>query len=321
MDVVQPLAQDILGCWLLFWSAVALNAVNSVPYLMTVASDGERNHAFSAQAALMSFMGFVGSVVAGLLPGPVASWLGTSLAQPAPYWYILWLVPVTYLVISLVWTQSPPVYLEAPRTHGKASTRMPLALFCFFGLVTFLFAAGDGAVRAFFNVYLDADLQVSTSQIGMIMGAGQLIPVAVALVVPALVARWGTAGTLLFGALGAAVALLTLSGWPFLPAAAMGFIGVQSTSAVSGPARNIFGQETVAPHWRATMSAISTIGLALGWAAAVAAGGYLVSSIGFQGIFAVTAILSLLSALLLLAYLRQRRRASTISLAEKAAAP
>jgi len=296
----------LFGCWMLLWVGAALNTVNSIPYLMNV-SAAERNHAFSAQGAVIGLMAFVGSLVAGLLPGLLVTWLGGSLDEPAPYRYALWLAPLVYALSIFVWAGAPRVKLAGEAETLSTSTK-PLRLFVFFGLVVFLQTASEGAVRAFFNVYLDQALHVPTAQIGAILGVGQLLPVFIVLITPQLLGRWGTSRTLFVTTAGVGLAMLplaTLSHW--IPAS-LGFLGVMSMLAVNGPARNILSQEIVLPRWRTTTSAIGTIGLALGWASTAAVGGYMIARAGFSGLFFLGAVLAFVAAILLLGYVRSRSK-------------
>ena len=63
----------------------------------------------------------------------------------------------------------------------RQTQNLSTGLFLMLGLVAFAQAAAGGGVRAFFNVYLDRELFVSTALIGGILGAGQLVPLYVAL--------------------------------------------------------------------------------------------------------------------------------------------
>jgi len=294
----------LFGCWMLLWVGAALNTVNSIPYLMNVSAAAERNHAFSAQGAVIGLMAFVGSLVAGLLPGLVIAWRGGSLDEPAPYRYALWLAPLVYALGVLVWAGAPHVKLAGEAETLSPSTK-PLRLFVFFGLVVFLLTASEGAVRAFFNVYLDQALHVPTAQIGTILGVGQLLPVFIVLITPQLLGRWGTSLTLFVTTAGAGLAMLPLATLAHWVPASLGFLGVMSMLAVNGPARNIFSQEIVLPRWRTTTSAIGTIGLALGWASMAAVGGYLIVHVGFGGLFFVGAVLAFASAILWATFARR----------------
>jgi MFS family permease len=297
----------LFGCWALMWFGVALLTVNSTPYLMQISSLEERNHAFAAQSAVMALMGFLGSVIAGVLPNLFVAWFGGSLGETAPYRYALWLTPLAYTVCIFLWAGARQAHWQG-ETEAAPTSAKPLGLFIFFGLVVFLQTAGEGSVRAFFNVYLDKTLGVPTAQIGTIFGAGQLLAIPAALVVPGLLRRSSTTLTLAGSTLGMGVTLVLLAAFPHWFPATLGFIGMMAMSSVNGPARSIFSQEIVALRWRTTTSAITTIGLALGWASAAAAGGYMAAHGGFSGLFSLSAGLAFVATLLLFSYLVARAK-------------
>jgi MFS family permease len=297
----------LFSTWMVMWTGVALISVNALPYVMAVAGEGERSHVLAANAVVMPAMVFAGSVVAGLLPTAFAAWLGASMDDPAPYRLALWLVPLCLLLCVLIWATSTPVSVLEVKEDVTAA-KAPWLLFIFLGVLVVLQSSSDGVVRAFFNVYLDTDLQVPTAYIGAIMGTGQLIPMFVALFVPAILARWGVTQTLTWTGVGIAVSLLPLAFFPLWPLATLGFMGVLSVVAVNGIARGLFLQEIVTPRWRVTTSAILAIGMALGWAVTAGAGGYLAAAIGFRNLFLVVVPLPLLSSILMWAYVRRQAR-------------
>jgi MFS family permease len=300
-------AEWLFGSWVITWTGAALHTVNGIPYLMSASSPRERNYAFAAQAAIMPLMAFAGSIIAGLLPGQLAVWLGVSLDDPAPYRAALWLVPTCNLIsatILMFSTQVQPVVEAA----GAMVTRAPWRLFFFLGALTFLQTSGEGIIRTFFNVYLDQDLLVPTVQIGAIMGIAQLAPVASALLLPILLARWGAARTMSFASAVLGVVVLPLALIPLWPLATLGFIGVLSMSTVNGTSRNLFSQEVVAVRWRGTAAAVLTIGLALGWAGSAAGGGYLIGQLGFRGLFLLVVPVAWMSSFLVWSYMRTRAR-------------
>jgi MFS family permease len=302
----------LIGWWMVIWVGAALVTVNGIPYLMSITRPEERSYAFSLQSAVIGLMAFVGSVIAGQLPGLFARWSDMTLVQAAPYRYALWIVPGAYLVALLVMLRTPTTKQEAQKSErsNPSSAAAPIALFLFFGLITFLQAASEGTIRAFFNVYLDAGLHLPTEQIGTVMGLGQLLPVFVALATPFFLARWGTKLTLLAATVTMAVLVVPLASIPHWAVATLGFMGVGATIAVIGTARNIFSQEIVVPQWRTTTSAIATIGLALGWAIASSAGGYIIARFSYSGLFFIGAGLAFTAAILLWNY----RRLQSISL-------
>ena len=302
----------LFGCWSLMWLGAALLTVNSTPYLMQISSLEECNHAFAAQSAVMALTGFVGSVIAGLLPNLFVAWFGGSLDQTAPYRYALWLTPLAYTVCIFLWAGARPARWLG-ETEAATTSAKPLGLCIFFGLVVFLQTAGEGSVRAFFNVYLDKTLAVPTAQIGTIFGIGQLLAIAAALVVPGLLRRSGTTLTLAASTLGMGLALVLLAAFPHWLPATLGFIGMMAMSSVNGPVRGIFSQEIVHLRWRTTTSAIATIGLALGWASTAAIGGYLVSHGGFSSLFSLSAGLAFIATLLLFGYMVARAKRARLA--------
>jgi hypothetical protein len=296
----------LFGCWALLWASSALNSVNNIPYALGAFGPSMRNQIFPLQSAVMALMALVGSIVAGAGPGLIAGWTGSTLADPAPYRAMLWLVPVLHAISSLLFGTASPAAVVTRQSDTAGTGARPTGLLALLLVIVYLQTAGEGAVRAFFNVYLDTDLQVAPQLIGALMGGAQLLPVAVALATPRLLARWGTPGTLAFGSLGVVAALVPLVAMPGLGIAAVSFATVLAMAAMNNPARNIFSQEIVGAPWRTTGSAILTIGMALGWASSAAAGGFIIATVGFGGLFTLSATLAALAAILALGYRRRR---------------
>jgi MFS family permease len=286
---------------------VALISVNIAPYLMAVTGEQERRHAFAFLSAIIPATAFLGSLIAGLLPGLFAGWLDLTLDQTTPYRLTLWVgVVLSFLAIL------PLLGANQARAaiHGQqqiADGPAPVGLLVFFGLIVFLQSIGEGAVRAFFNVYLDTGLAVPSAQIGAIMGVAQLLPIAAALSTPVLMARLGAGYTLAAAVLGISVCLLPLATISLLGVAAVAFMGVIAMITMAGPTRDLFGQEIVMPRWRTTIQGAVIIGLALGWATAGVVGGYVIETIGFGALFLAGAVAAALSAILLVGFLRRQR--------------
>jgi MFS family permease len=293
----------LFGCWIVLWIGSALYSVNSPPYLMHVTSAETRHRAFAAQGIVLALMGFVGSLVAGWLPGLFVLWTGGLLDQLSSYRYALWAAPVSYLLCALLWIGARPVHVQKT-TEVVPTMSKPFGLFAFLVLIVFLQTASEGALLSFFNVYLDTQLGVPTAQIGTIVGSGQLLSIVGVLAVPYLLSRWGAPITLRWTTLGLGAAMLPLALLPHWLPAAIGFVSAISMSAINGPVRNVLSQEMVLPKWRTTTSALLTIGLALGWASAAALGGYLIAHAGFNVLFLISGVLALVALVLLWRYRR-----------------
>jgi hypothetical protein len=295
----------LMASQVVFWLGTALITVNIPPYLMAVTGERERRYAFATLAAILPAMGLVGSLVAGVLPGLLAGGLDLTLDQPAPFRLALWLGPILACGAIALMVRADPVYVARQETQNESAARAPLALLAFFGLVVFLGAIGEGTVRAFFNVYLDVALGVAPAAIGSIMGLAQLLPIAAALAVPFLVARWGTGHALAAGMLGVGMFLLPLAAVPLVWVAAVAYMGVIALVTMTGTTRDMFGQELVLPRWRTTSQGVAIVGLALGWALAGIGGGALIKMSGFGALYFAGAVATLLAAGLLAGYLRR----------------
>jgi predicted MFS family arabinose efflux permease len=84
-------------------------------------------------------------------------------------------------------------------------------------------------------------------------------------------------------------------------------MGVIAMITMTVTTRDLFGQEIVMPRWRTTIQGAVIIGLALGWATAGVVGGYVIEAIGFGALFLASAVSAMLSAVLLVGFLRRRR--------------
>jgi MFS family permease len=287
----------MLGVWVFYWISAALATVNSIPYLMSVTDDHSRDLAFSGQQASGALASFVGNLIAGAMPGLLASRLSVSLDDPLPYRLALWLAPPIYLLGALAFSRARSAALPAPQTKSQRGIPGPvLHILALFAALIVLQTISEGALRAFFTVYLDTDLRIPTVQIGGIMGVSQLLPIGFLMLTPALIRRFGTGAGLGIMTLVSAAFMLLLAGVPAVGAAAIGFMGMMSSVAMINAIRSGFSQEIVPQHWRATSSAVSTIGNALGWSSASWMGSFLARPVGFRGLFLISALLTMLSA-------------------------
>ena len=287
----------LITSWMVMWLGAALTTVNSIPFVM--GKTKEPGRVFAAQAGLEALMGFAGSLLASFLPGLLATGMETSLTEAAPYGRALWLAPILYLLAAAALLPAQPLGEIAQEAESGDDFAPPARLFVFLGLFVFLLSAGDGTMLGFLNVYLDVGLHVPTSRIGLVMGAGRLLPVTAVVLAPLVLQRLGSESALSWAAMGTSLGLLVVAAFPGWLAAAGGFLGIRAMSALADPAKKVLSQKAVARRWRGTTSAILTIGLALGWAASAAAGGFVITAAGFSTLFVSGAALSLFATLLM----------------------
>lgn len=287
---------------------VALYIVNGAPYLMGVTGSRERNHVFSMQGALFPLAGFFGSLVGGILPGRIAWLMDLAPYNPAPFRYTLLaasalLIPALFLLVAM---QKPQI--RQPRERAEASDApFPLGLIALIALTSLLHVAGEGAVRTFFNVYLDAGLRVPTSLIGTIMATGQLLAVPAALMLPFFTRRFGNQPTVVLAALCTPLMLIPMAFIPHWVPAGFCFMNIVALAAIRRPAFVVYNQEIVSPRWRATMSGASSMMAGIGYSVIAMGGGYIISTAGYRALYLSSAAFTALGTLVFWAYFRTPR--------------
>jgi MFS family permease len=286
---------------------LALYSVNGIPFLMGATGPEERNHAFSVNIALTALAGFAGSLVGGVLPRAFSAALDVPLEGPVPYRYPLLIAAL--LLIPGVLAMLPTHEVRSGQTQERATKvrRIPYGPIILIALVAMFRFAGRGATVTFFNIYLDAGLHAPTALVGALSAVGQLLSVPVALATPVLMARWGNGRTIVLGSFGMALSMLPLALIPQWGAAGLGFIGVAALFSITTIPFRVYSQEIVTPVWRPAMSGALTMGSGLSASAMAYAGGYLITALGYPGLFLTGAGLTVAGALLFWAHVRAPR--------------
>ena len=279
-------------------AGAALYIVNSNPLLMSATSPEQRNHAFSLQSALSPVMAFAGNLISGLLPGVLATALGVTLDDPAPYRYPLLIAGVLSIPAVLPLLAVREGEGDQPgESRGEASPA-PWGLIALLASFALLRAVGGAATNTFFNVYMDEDLQAPTSLIGALAASSRLVPFVAALIGPLLVGRWGRFRTIALGAVGVAVSILPIVFVRHWAAAGLSLMGVSSMTLMTYPAFTVYYQEIVAPDRRGTASGAVATAEALSSPAMIMAGGYVITALGYRTLFLLGAGVTGLRALL-----------------------
>jgi len=314
---VELVPRELWPVWLMFWRIAggigfSLISVSGAPLIMQVIPPQLRREAFTAQAVLLGITGFAGSLVGGQLPGLLAPSLNATLEQPAPYLAALWIGPIACLVMAIIWSRLKLALLAAASSIGGQDLQ-PTRLLTFVVLMVVMQASAEGALRAFFNLYLDRQLMTPVSVIGLINAVAQVVSVAVALSIPR-VLRWaGNTRTLGAVSLGIGLCMAAIAGVPVLGVAAIAYIVAISLIGIGVQVRQMFGQELVTPQWRTTASSVNQVGVGLGNANTALLGGLVLGAVGYAGIFGIGAVLSLAAAASLVVFSVVRRSGSPIS--------
>jgi predicted MFS family arabinose efflux permease len=194
--------------------------------------------------------------------------------------------------VLLATRESGPVDTERSTPTVPRAWRAPLVLIGFLALVQLLQAAGEGAARTFFNVYLDTGLEVPTHLIGLLAAFGQLVAVPMALLTPLLIARWRNGPTIIRASLGIACSLLPMALIPRVGAVSVGYIGVMAMSGIWRTPNTVYRMEIVSPRWRALMSGASNMSMGLSWAVMGLGGARIAENAGYGSVFLLGAILT-----------------------------
>jgi predicted MFS family arabinose efflux permease len=287
--------------WLLLWQVTvsagwSLVMVNQIAAMMAHTTPENRNGAYAVREAMTGLGIFAGVLVGGVLPGFVAGLIGSSIAQPAPYRYALW-VPVAMVLAGLA-----PLIMIRPATDislsgGGSRVRPPLLPMILLGSVGFLNSGGVAICRVFGPAYLDQVFLLPPALIGAISSVGMALAVPAALSAPRLARRrGGSDGVLILASLGLTASLLLVGLVSHWTVAGVGIMGVLALAGMWMPSYQVLQMELAAPEWRAMMAGVASMAGSFGFGAASLGGGYMVAAAGYPRLFLLGAGFVLLSA-------------------------
>jgi MFS family permease len=271
--------------------------VNQAPFLAGWAKDEEQNHAFAVFGAVTFGCAFLGALVGGLLPGFFARLLGLAAADPIPYGLGvlvggLMMVPAG---AALLPTREPPSESGAAAASGTgqavspqaglAEEQPPRRTIALLALVSLVSYAGTGAVGTFWNVFFDQSLHVSTTAIGALSAASNLLGIPAALAMPPIMARLGRPRTYALMLLGIALSTASLGlAWSAF-SAAVSYLARSLALSGSLTAANVVQQTSVSARWRSLMSGAGSMARTVGQAITAFGGGYVIAAFGYRPLF------------------------------------
>lgn len=281
---------------------------NADVYLMQVTTADNRSRAFALQQAIYPLAGFLGSLLAGQLPGVFARLLGASIEQPTPYRYALLLCGVVYVggVLAMLATTDDAVR-PAPKEEqhvGVGKWWMALGVIAPLALVEMLWRGGTQGPTRFFNIFLNVDLQVDPARIGLILGIGQLAAAALALTTPWLARRIGNGRVIVIALGGLSAGLLVMAMSRSWLAAGASFMLFQALTAISISAIAVYRMERIDAVWWGWASGIAVAVRGIGESAVFFGGGVLIELYGFASFFRATAAILTAGLIFFLVYFR-----------------
>ena len=300
-EFVPPWAQSWwpIASQMVLTSGWAMFNVNLVPALMAATTAENRNGAYALASALRGLGTFVGTVFGGMLPGLFADLLGQTLDLPGPYRLALWVGAVLGLIALIPLGLVRSAGQVADREQERARGPFPLQPVALMVAYVCLVNGGWATNQAFCNAYMDTDLSLPTSAIGLITGVGQFVAIPASLLTPRLAARRSNGWTLVVTSLGMALSLLPLALIPHWAAVGLGRLGALSLSAIWIPALQVFQMELVAEQWRSLAYGAVAMAMGLSYGSVSLAGGYIVAAAGYRNLFLLGVGLSLAGAVLM----------------------
>lgn len=305
--LLMPLADTLEPAlrlpWLLSQAALlyfglALYFVNTAPFVMGAVHPEDRSRIFSLQTALISLSTFVGSLAGGFLPILIAWLLVVPPEAPAPYRYALMLAALALLPAMLAIHRARPAATAASTTAPDAPAKPAqpnppvLRLLIDMALVRLLQIAGLASVVTFFNVYLDSELLIPTTQIGAIIALGRLLGVPAALATAPLTRRFGGPNVVMWSSAGTALAVLPIVLIPHWSAAGLTFIGVTCLSWIRYASSLVFFLERVPPARRPLVSGVTEMAAGICFTLVTFGGGYMIAQFGYRMLFLAGALLT-----------------------------
>ena len=315
-EFVPPALRDFWP----FFSQVVLTVgwsmfnVNLVPALMDSTNEWNRNTAYALSSAFRETGTLVDTFIGGLLPGMFAGLFAQSLDDPAPYRFSLWVGAVLAAVALIPLSYIKKGVMPVAKTHtGKPRSPVPVLPIALMAVYIYIRHAGWATCQSFCNAYMDTDLQLSTSAIGMITSVVQVAAIVASLLTPRMMARYNNGGTLLLTTIGVAISLLPMGLIPHWAAAGAGRIGFQVASAMWIPVLQVFQMELVDSEWRALTYGITSMAMGFGFGSFSLVGGYIIEAFGYRRVFLVGAGLEFVSALVLWVVLKKQFKAPAAS--------
>lgn len=290
-----PFVERLPGSWRYVWPIASqmvmtggwsLLNVNIVPALMLVTTAQNRNGAFALSNALRNLGTLLGTIAGGVLPGLFAGILSTTLSEPGPYRYGLWVSAVLGLA-GLVPIACVRLTKQTCSTQQDSIGSDPFPFLAVALLVLHIFAGHGGwaTCQAFWNAYMDRDLHLATASIGLITAIAQSVAVAASLLTPRLARRRGNGWAMMVTSLAMGLTFLPLAFIPHWAAASVGRLGQVALEAMWLPALQVYQMERVSARWRALAYGVSSMAMGFSFAAISLGSGYLIAAAGYRSAF------------------------------------
>ncbi|HRJ42155.1 MAG TPA: MFS transporter [Caldilineaceae bacterium] len=270
----------------------AMFSINFVPALMAATLPENRNSAYALSSTLRSCGTFLGTISGGLLPRLLAAMVGQGLDSPVPYRLGLWIGPVIAVLAIIPLLRIREQGTVAANVESVPTGGFPTLSVALLILFVSLSQAASATCQAFCNAYMDTELTLSPSTIGLIMGVGQFAAIFGPMVLPRMARLRGNGWTLLVITLGSGLSLTPLIFFPHWLGAGMGIVGTLILAAMWMPTLQVYQMEMIAPRWRSLAYGTVSMAMGLNFALISYGGGYVVAGLSYATLFGVGLLLS-----------------------------
>ena len=325
LPMVEFVPMDWRATWLmltysLLLAGFSLYFVNAAPFLMATVNPEQQNNAFAMQTALLALAAFFGSLFGGNFPVLIAEFSQFTIDDPQPYRFTLMLTALAILLgwaITMTLVPAPnPVDDEASLDEmpnqlpnlGKPSIKHAvLIVIVIMSLVRFLQVAGLATASIFFNVYLDTELGMSPSTIGIITAVARILIVPLVLLAPRLIRRSSNGTVATVGSLLTALALLPIALIPNGWVAASAYIFAIMSTNLRFTAFIVYIMVIIPKRNQGIMVGAGETAAGLSFAFMALVGGYIATVFSFRELFLLGAVLSGLGTLIFWLHLQQTK--------------
>jgi MFS family permease len=290
-----------LALALLFGATLCVWPVCFSPTLARLTNEDNRAFGFSICFATGIGSGALAGLVGGYLPDRIRHLAGTfSLESNMRALLILACVAVALATVPM-----SQLSLRREQTIPRRRSSIDHFLMRFL-IVIAVWNFAIGSFLPFANIYLMTQLKVPLAKVGVVFSVSQITQVGAVLVAPILF-RWiGPVGGIAFTQLITGVALISLGHAHNPSAAIVIYLGLTGFQWMSNPGVYSLLMNNMPDESQGTASALQNVVTALSQAAAAVCAGNLVTAHGYPRMFAVTAVIAIASAALVLGLLGPR---------------
>jgi len=284
----------ILGASLAAGVVMSVYQVAAAPFLVSHSTIVERTHLFSANFAVGTAAGVIGSFGAGYIYHFVF-----DLSQNAVWGYRTCLLTGVFVALLAIipfalLREGPPVLRANPFARRHLAQRK--SLYMRLVLPFFLLGLGAGLVIPFLNLYFRNRFHQDGDAIGVYFGFMQLAMTLGIMVGPPLARRWGLVRTIVYTELASVPFMIVLAYTGNLHLAVWAFLLRGMLMNMAQPLATNFSMAIVTPSEQPLVNSLTQMAWLGSWMISAALGGGLIQRFGFAPPLLVTVALYIASA-------------------------